>query len=69
MYPDRENMIVVPITKRIDIITRIYVCVISWMNFEYKRNGGSINIVYANGENMILVPTTKGMEIIMSVQD
>ena len=33
-------MIIIPITKRMDIITRIEVCLISWMNFCYKENGG-----------------------------
>ena len=32
-------MIVVPITKRMEIIRSIQVCLISWMNFDYKENG------------------------------
>ena len=40
MYPNVENMIVMPITKRMEIIMSIQVCLISWMNFDYKENGG-----------------------------
>ena len=39
MHPNAENMIVVPITKGIEIITNIQVCLIPWMNFYYKENG------------------------------
>ena len=75
MYPNVDNMIVMPITKGREIIVSIQVCVISWMNFDYKENGGkklflqiqSLNIVYPNVENMIVVPMIKRMEIIMSI--
>ena len=40
MYPNMRNMIVMPITKRTEIIMSIQVCLISWMNFDYKENGG-----------------------------
>ena len=40
MYPNDQNMIVVPITKRIEIIMSIQVCLISKMNFGYKEYGG-----------------------------
>ena len=33
-------MIVVPITKRIEIIMSIQVCLISWVNIIYRENGG-----------------------------
>ena len=39
MYPNKENMIVVPITKRMEIVMRIRVSLISWMNFDYMENG------------------------------
>ena len=35
-----ETMIVKAITKRMEIIKRIQVCLISWMNFDYEKNGG-----------------------------
>ena len=38
--PNMENMIVVPITKRIEIIMIIHVRLISWMNTNYGENGG-----------------------------
>ena len=40
MYPNVENMIVVPVTKRMKIITSIQVCLISQMNINYTKNGG-----------------------------
>ena len=40
VYPNEENMIVVPITKRMEIIMSVQVSLISWMNFDYKENGG-----------------------------
>ena len=69
VYPNVENMIVVPITKRMEIITGIQVCLISRKNFGYKENGvkklflqiQSINIVYPHVENMIVVPIMKRM--------
>ena len=33
-------MIVVPLTKRMEIVTSIQVCIIPWMNFNCKENGG-----------------------------
>ena len=38
--PNEENMIVVPITKKMEITTSIHVCLISQMNINYKANGG-----------------------------
>ena len=40
VYPNVENVIVQPITKRIDIFLSIQVCLTSRMNFDYKENGG-----------------------------
>ena len=40
MYPNVENLIVAPITKRMEIIVSIHVCPISRMNFDYIKNGG-----------------------------
>ena len=39
VYPNVENMIVVPITKRMEIIMCIHVCLNSRMNFDYMKNG------------------------------
>ena len=39
-YPNMENMIKVPITKRIEIVMSIQVSLISRMNFNYEENGG-----------------------------
>ena len=35
-----ENMIVMPLTKRMEIVVGIQGCLFSWMNFDYKENGG-----------------------------
>ena len=48
----------------------IQVCLISWMNIDYKENGAKksfscqieVNIVYPNKVNMIVMPLTKKME-------
>ena len=40
MYPKAKNLIVLPITKRMEIILSVKVCLISRMNFGYKENGG-----------------------------
>ena len=40
MYPNVENMVVVPITKRMEIIMGIQVYLFSRMNFDFKENGG-----------------------------
>ena len=37
MYPNEENMIVVPITKRMEIIASIQAFLIFWMNINYKE--------------------------------
>ena len=37
---NQQNMIVVPITKRMEIILSVQVSLISWMNFIYEENGG-----------------------------
>ena len=76
MYPNVENMIVMPTIERTEITISIQVCLISRMNFDYTKKGGQkvflanpkINIVYPNVENMIVMPITKRMEIVMSVQ-
>ena len=39
VYPSKDKMIVVPIVNRIEIITSIQVCLILWMNINYKENG------------------------------
>ena len=38
MYPKGENMIVMPITKSMEIIMSTKVCLISWINFDYRGN-------------------------------
>ena len=73
---NEQNMIVVPITKRMEIIMSVQVCLISGMKSDYNKNGGkkafpaNPNHQYhvSNVENMIVVPTTKIMEIIIVVQ-
>ena len=76
MYPNVENMILVLITKRIEISTSIQVCLISQMNINYREmvEGKlflliqSVKIVYPNRENVIIVPITKRIEIIASIK-
>ena len=37
-----------PTTKRIEIITHVQVCLISWMEINYKENGGKKKAFLAN---------------------
>ena len=64
MYPNEVNMIVVPTTKRTEIVTGIQVCFISQTNFNYKESGErkafiTTNFVYPNEPNMIIVLNKK----------
>ena len=68
MDPNEEDMIVMPITKRMEFITSIQVFLISWMNSDYNEIGGRKNFSStSNKENMIVVLITKRMEIITSI--
>ena len=40
MYPNVENMIVMPITKGMENVISIQVCIISLINFDYEENSG-----------------------------
>ena len=40
IYPNEERMIVMPITEGMGFITSIPACLILWMNFDSKENGG-----------------------------
>ena len=40
MYRNVENMIVMPITKKMEIVMSIQVRLVSQINFDYKENGG-----------------------------
>ena len=53
-YPNVENMIVGPITKRIEIVMSIQVCLFSRMNFDYEENGGK-NALLANPKHQYRV--------------
>ena len=51
MYPNEESMTVVPITKRMEIIVSIQVCLISWMNLDFEENGGKKKAFPANSKH------------------
>ena len=76
MHPNEENIIVAPITKGVEIITSVLLCLISSMNIYYKENGGKkaffANLKYQDrasqyGEHDLAL-ITKRMEIITSIQ-
>ena len=76
MHPNGENMIVVPMMKRVEIIMSIKVCGISQINFNYKKMVER-NAFPANQKHQYHVsqrdehdcrPITKRMEIIGSIQ-
>ena len=77
VYPNVENLIAVPITKRMEITMSIQVWHVSQININYRENHGkkklflhiqTINNMYPYMEKMIIVPITKGGEIITSIQ-
>ena len=51
-------MIVVPITKRKEIVMSIHVCLISWMNFNCRESGGK-KAFLANPKHQYLVSQYK----------
>ena len=59
MYPNVKNTIVVPTTKRMEIIIRIQVCLISWMNFDSMKNGRK-KALLANPNNQYRVSQCGG---------
>ena len=72
-----ENMIAMLITKRMEIVIGIQVCLYSWMNFDYKENGGN-DAFLANAKHQYRVSLygehdyhanskKKKMEITMSI--
>ena len=77
VYRNMENMTVMSITKRVEIIMSIQVYLIPQINLDYKENGGkksfsckskAPNIVQPNVEDIIVALIIKRMEIIMSIQ-
>ena len=56
MYPTEENMIVAPITKRMEIIASIQVYLVSRMNFDYKENGGKKSFSSKSKSSISWVP-------------
>ena len=54
MYPNMKNIIAVPTTKRIEIVMRIQVCLISRMNFDSVEIGGK-KALLANPKNQYRV--------------
>ena len=74
MHPNVESMVLVTVTKKIEIIMIIQVYLISWMNFHYWENGGKKSFSCkskaskSNVANMIVVPITERMEIIIGIQ-
>ena len=63
-----------PLTKRIEIIASIQVCLISQINFDYRENGGKKNFSCKSKASISCIPIwrtwllAKRMEIITSIQ-
>ena len=56
VYPNETNMIVVTITKRMEIIASIQVQLISQINFDYKENGGKKSFSIKPKATMSCIP-------------
>ena len=54
-----ENMIVVPITKRIKIVMGLQVCLISRITFNCKENGGKKNFSSKSKASIFYIPMMK----------
>ena len=57
VYPNEVNMIIVPIAKRMEIIPSLQVCIISWMNFDYKGNAGKKSFSCKSEALISCIPT------------
>ena len=68
IYPNVENMIVVPLTERMEIIISIQVFLISRMNFDYTKKGGKESFSSKTKASISRIQTkTTRMEIIMGI--
>ena len=56
VYLNMENMIVVPITKRMEFIMSIQVCVIPRMDYDYKENGEKKSFSYESNASRLCIP-------------
>ena len=56
MYPNAENMIVVPMRNGMEIIMSIQVCHISQMDFDYKENSGKKSFSYKSKTSVSCIP-------------
>ena len=57
VYPNKENMNVVPETKRMKIIMHIQDSIISRMSFNYKENGGNKYFSCKCNASISFIPT------------
>ena len=56
MYHIVENVIVVSITNSVKIIISIQICLISWMNINYKEKGGKKIFSYESKASISCIP-------------
>ena len=59
VYPNMKNMIVMPIAKRMEIITSIKVYLVSRMNFDYKENDGMKSFSCKSKTLISCIPTRR----------
>ena len=74
VYPNKENMIAVSITKIMEIIISIQICLISRINFDYMENGGKKSFSFKSIASIscipiwTVVPITNRIETVISIQ-
>ena len=77
VYPNKVNMIVVPITKSTEIVMKIQVWLISRLNFDYKENGKNKSFTYKSKASISCIPIwgawsqcpiTRKIEIFIRIQ-
>ena len=57
VYPNKENGVAMPITKRMKIVMSIQVCPISHINFDYNKNGEEKCFSWQTNASISCIPT------------
>ena len=62
-----ENILVSSVTKTMEVITNIQVCLISWMNINYKEYGGK-KAFLANPKHQYHLPIIENMILVLIIK-
>ena len=59
MHANIENMIVVSLIKKEGTITNVRVRIVSWIYFDYKKNGGKKSFSCKSKASIVCIPIRK----------